>query len=119
MPQGAAIFFTQTGGFAGLNDTWVFYPDGKVTLNGVEQSQLTPERINKLVMDLDAQGYFDIVQTTKPGTFCCDFFDYSLAVQAQGRQNYISYSDGNPDLPANLLQITTLMREITGEAQVR
>lgn len=119
MPEGAVIAFSQTGGFAGLTNNWVFFPDGRVTLNGIDQAQLGSKRIEQLISDLAAQGFFEVEHRTEPGTFCCDFFDYALAVQTAARQNYISYSDGDPDLPGTLLEITRLMREITEEAQLR
>lgn len=119
IPEGAVIVFTQRGGFMGLDDTWVFYPDGRVTLNDVAQTPLPPGRIDELVNDLALQGFFETTYTTEPNTFCCDFFDYTLAVQTAENQNYVSYSDGDPNLPQNLLDITTLMREIIEEAQVR
>lgn len=118
-PEGAVVVFTQTGGFVGLDDTWVFYPDGRVTLNDVAQTQLTPERIDELINDLALQGFFETTYITEPNTFCCDFFDYTLAVQTAERENYVSYSDGDPNLPQNLMEITALMREIIEEAQVR
>ncbi len=119
LPEGAVIVFTKTGGFAGLNNAWVFYEDGRVTLNGIDQEQLAPERIDKLVNDLDALGFFGTNHSTKPGEFCCDFFDYTLAAQTADRQNFVSFSDGNLNLPTNLLEALVLMREITDEAQVR
>jgi hypothetical protein len=119
LPDGAVIVFTQTGGFAGFDDTWVFYPDGQVTFNGVEQSPLTPERINEAVTELETLGFFEMTHITKPGTFCCDFFDYTLAVQTQDNQNFVSFSDGNPDLPQELSDALAVIRELINEAQLR
>ena len=81
LPIGSVVLFTQSGGFAGFDNTWVFYEDGRVTLNGADQTQLSPDRISKLVDDLEALSFFETSHITKPGDFCCDFFDYTLAVQ--------------------------------------
>ncbi len=118
-PEGAVIIFTQSGGFAGFDNTWVFYADGRVTYNGEEGSQQTPERINAIINELDDLGFFQLEYITGPNDFCCDFFYYTLAVQTQNRQNYVSFSEGDPNLPQALWDILFLMQEIAQEAQAR
>ncbi|MFZ0547471.1 MAG: hypothetical protein WAM60_18640 [Candidatus Promineifilaceae bacterium] len=117
-PDGAVIIFTRTGGFAGFNDTWVFYEDGRATLNGVDQSKLTPEKISDVMNQLEALGFFEISYFTEPGTICCDFFDYTIAARTPEMQNFAGYSDGDQNAPSNLVQSGSLiLNELVQEAQ--
>lgn len=119
LPEGAVIHFTKTGGFAGFDDTWLFYEDGRVTVNGQEMTRLTSERIDLLVNNLKAQGFFETMYITDPGAFCCDFFSYTLAVQTADMQNFISFSDGDSSLPINVREMLSLMIDITDEASLQ
>jgi hypothetical protein len=116
-PENSVIIFTQTGGFAGFDNTWVFYEDGRVTLNGQEKTPLGQERLNTLISSLEAQNFFETNQIAKE-EFCCDFFSYTLAVRTETNQNYISFSEGDPNLPDNIWQILALMREVANEADL-
>jgi hypothetical protein len=119
-PDGAVIIFTQSGGFAGLNDTWVFYEDGRTTLNGIEQAKLSPEKVSDVLGQLDALGFFEIDFFTKPGTICCDFFEFTIAARTADKENFAGYSEGDETTPANLRQAGSLiLMELVQEAQLR
>jgi hypothetical protein len=118
-PEGSVIVFTKTGGFAGFNDIWVIYEDGRVTLNGEDKTALTSEEVDTLIEDLDELGFFEMEYLTKPGEFCCDFFEYTLAVQSEDKQNYISFSEGDESLPASIWDALAMMRAVTEEAALQ
>jgi hypothetical protein len=113
------MIFTRSGGFAGFDDTWTFYANGRVTWNGEELSPQTPERINGVVTELEESGFFEMTYITGPNDFCCDFFTYSLAAQTPEKQNFVSFSEGDPNLPQTLWDALALMQELVNEAQVR
>jgi hypothetical protein len=117
IPEGAVIAFTLTGGFAGFNDTWAIYSDGRVTKNHEINRQLTPEEVTDLINQLEELDFFDTVYFTKPGTICCDFFDYGLAAQNQDRQNFVSFSDGDENVPSNLRESVNLILNIINAPQ--
>lgn len=118
-PPEAVIIFTQSGGFAGFDNTWVFYADGRVTYNGAEAAPQTPERINEVINELDNLGFFQMEYITGPNDHCCDFFYYTLAVKTQNRQNYVSFSEGDPNLPQALWDALSLIQPLAQEAQAQ
>jgi hypothetical protein len=118
-PEGAAVVFTQMGGFAGFDNTWVIYEDGRVTLNGEDRTAMTADEVDTLQSDLDELGFFGIEYLTKPGEFCCDFIEYTLAVQYDGQQNFVSFSEGDQNLPENLWEALFLMQAVTEKANLR
>ena len=100
----------RTGGFAGVNDTWLIYGDGRVEYSGTGSSQskqLTPDQmstVNAAVRDVLAM----------PGAYtakdaCCDRFVYDVTIMSDGQTRIVHTIDAAPDEPQ---PVTTLMAAI-------
>jgi hypothetical protein len=118
LPEGVVIVFTQTGGFAGFDDTWTFYSDGKVMKNGGEVGQISSDDLNDLLDTLEDLNFFETSYETKE-TICCDFFNYTLAVESGDKQNFVSFSDGDENVPQNLREAVAAVLAMIMRAQER
>ena len=100
----------RTGGFAGMNDTWLIYGDGRFEYSGTGSSQskqLTPDQmstLNAAVRDVLAM----------PGAYtakdaCCDRFVYDITIMSDGQTKIVHTVDAASDEPQ---PVTNLMAAI-------
>jgi hypothetical protein len=100
----------RTGGFAGVNDTWLIYGDGRVQYSGAglsQSKQLTTDQmstLNAAVRDVLAM----------PGAYtakdaCCDRFVYDITIMADGQTKIVRTVDAAPDEPQ---PVTSLLAAI-------
>ncbi|MCI0394380.1 MAG: hypothetical protein L0332_15435 [Chloroflexi bacterium] len=110
LPEGAVIFFSQEGGFAGIMESWTIYADGRVVKSTGDTWQVTPQAVSDLQMTIERTGFFDLPATTRPANICCDFFTYSLAVTYNGQTNVVVMSDGDPNMPQAMRDAVTAVQ---------
>ena len=116
LAEGVVIVFTQTGGFVGLDDTWTIYSDGRVTKNGGAAGQFSQDEMNDLLNTLEELNFFETsYQTTE--TICCDFFHYTLAVESGDKRNFVSFSEGDENVPQNLREAVMAVQAALMSAQ--
>jgi hypothetical protein len=107
-PNEVVIVLHQEGGFAGLDQTWTVYQDGRIEMNGELSGQLSAQELAFLLNSIDQSGFFEF-DHPESGPFCCDFFTFTITATVGDRSNSISVSDGNPDLPANINEIISVL----------
>lgn len=101
MPEGAVVIFRRSGGFAGVNEEWVIYADGRVKSSQGEEWQADPAAVGDLLAQIDGYDFFSLRSQYIPANPCCDLFSYELIVNDRGRVHLVATVDG-ADAPEGL-----------------
>ena len=107
-PDKVVITLRQEGGFAGLDNVWILYQDGRIEKNGELSGQLSAQELSLLLNSIDQSGFFEF-DHPESGPFCCDFFTFTITATVGDKSNSISVSDGDPDIPANINEIISVL----------
>ena len=102
------IMLRQEGGFVGLDITWTIYPDGRIEQESEIIGKLDPVSHRQLLKKIGESGFFDLTQK-KSGNFCCDFFTFTLTVTDGERENSITMSEADPEMPESLEKVILLI----------
>ena len=120
-PADFTLTLRQEGGFAGVQLEWVIESSGRVTQNGAEIDQLTPEEVAGLYQALLDNNFFTLAPDYKTEEICCDFFKYTLTVTADSQTTSVVTVGGPPDTPPwlwNCLQpILALVGQVPAPTQ--
>ncbi len=111
---GPVIILKRSGGFAGLEDQWAIYADGRVEGSNTAQSPLSTEHIAKILADAETGGFFNLKNEYIDPGHCCDFFNYEVTLTlADGRSHTIitvEQTPGQPDILAQtILELNFLL----------
>jgi hypothetical protein len=107
-PDEVVIILHQEGGYAGIDDVRILYQDGRIEKNGELSGQLSAQELFLLLETLDQSSFFEL-DHPEPGNFCCDFFTLTVSATVGDKFNAISISNGDPDLPAEINEIISLL----------
>ncbi len=112
LPEGAVLVFQRSGGFAGVNEVWTLYADGRLTKSDhdqpeaeIQEWQVEPEEVMALLEKIDSLGFFSMQASVKPGEVCCDRFAYSLAASYHGTSRELSAVEGTAGIPEAYWQV--------------
>ena len=105
----ARVVFKRSGGFAGLDEEWRLYADGRLTLNGEPKGNLTAEQTRQLVSQIEDMGFFELESSYLPLNTCCDRFSYALTVIMDDKSYTVRTMDGAEDTPAEFWEILKLV----------
>ena len=113
LANGAVIVLQRSGGFAGVNDQWSFYPDGKIVKENLKQSNSSENlsveaaQVTALLDALNAAGFFDMKSSPGLGGLsnCNDCFTYSLTATSNGKTNSISLQQSSTGSPSTIEQL--------------
>lgn len=108
LPADVVIAIHQTGGFAGVNNSWLIYRDGKIQENGRIIGSLSEKELDALLDEIGRSGFFDF-HHPDAGSFCCDFFTITVTVVEDSGTHTISISDGDPDVPSHINNMIALL----------
>ena len=99
------IILKRSGGFAGLEDQWVIYLDGRVEGTSPTKNPLSTDHIAQILADADAGGFFDLKDQYIDEGHCCDFFNYEVTLTLpDGRSQTITTVEQTPSQPPILAQ---------------
>ncbi len=107
MPAGA-ITFRLTGGFAGFDNTWQIYPDGRVVTDKGETFQIEAEMVERLWQPINNGEFFEFAPEYKHKQIINDNFHYDISFVDGARAHMIKTEDDAP-MPAAL---TEMIREL-------
>jgi hypothetical protein len=110
-PDGALIRLHRTGGFAGVDETWLIYGDGRIGYSGRgsgRAKQLTPDEMSSLLVA--AQKVMQMGQPYMAQDLCCDRFIYDITIALDGQMKTVRTVDAAPDEPP---AVTKLLAVIT------
>lgn len=114
LADGAVIVIQRSGGIAGLNDQWSFYPDGKIVHVNIKQSNASDTQsvdavqVTALLAALKAAGFFEMKSASGIGSGlsnCKDCFTYKLTATSEGSTNSISLQDSATGSPSTIEQL--------------
>ena len=105
LPESASIIFRRSGGFAGVDEEWVIYSDGRITSAEGGAWQVAPERVEALVKQIDEAGFFELDGNYLPLDTCCDRFTYQVSVSMGDKSNSVTTIDAAPGVPPELWQV--------------
>ena len=118
MPPGAVIAYRQSGGFAGLDEEYTIYADGRVTAKDGSQWQTSPEGVSDLLNTIKSLGFFKIVAKPISMVPCCDRFSYELTVVTSELANSAATYDGAsstpPALSSSIQAVTNFLDRVKG-----
>ena len=99
LPEGAVISYSRSGGFAGVEEEWFIYPDGRVAMTEGGTQQMTAEQVNELLAGLQEAGFFTSPGYSSPPGVCADCFTYTLAVEKDGQVYTAQVLDSDQQVP--------------------
>jgi hypothetical protein len=108
LPEGAVIYFSQEGGFAGVMYSWIVYEDGTIVNSAGQITRVPPEDVAAALEAIEQSGFYDLNQP-KPSDVCCDFFHYTLVARDGSRFNAVSLSEGDPNMPVVFSESVAVM----------
>lgn len=108
------IILRRTGGFAGLEDEWWFYANGRIINHRDNQvQQVEAGEVIALHQDMLNGGFFSLAPEYMPADTCCDRFIYEVTlIEGENRHSVTTMDDieNTPDLLRDSLRrITTLL----------
>ena len=103
---GPVIILKRSGGFAGLEDEWTIYADGRVEGSPTTEDPLSTEHIAQILTDAETGGFFSLEDEYIDEGHCCDFFNYEVTINlADGRSHTITTMEQTPSMPPVLAQV--------------
>ena len=114
MPTGAVIYYSRSGGIAGVDEQYTVYPDGRVEVNNGNSLVVAPEAVSALLTGLELAGIFSTPGYTSPPGACADCFNYTLIVSKDGQTYTAVVQDGDIEVPQGVQEALRLVIELLG-----
>lgn len=111
---GPVILLRQEGGFAGVDNTYVIHPNGRVELNSEYIGTLDAAKHQEVLKKIEESGFYELSIEAAEG-ICCDFFTYTLMVTDGDLENSIMLSENDPQMPKDLERIILELLGITAD----
>jgi hypothetical protein len=113
------IVLRRSGGFAGLDEQWQIFSDGRVlsrTGRATETAfQVPAQAVSELLVWLEGSGFFTAdVPTPNPDEACCDRYLYELTVTSNGRSHSVVALDTPENLPGDLPEAFRRLEALLG-----
>jgi hypothetical protein len=105
-----AVIFKRSGGFAGVNEGWTIFTDGRIETNSSNQPQLSAEEVEQLLNSLESAGFFELEGSYLPEDTCCDRFFYEVTAVHNSTYHTVRTLEATPDMPEALQQALRLIQ---------
>jgi hypothetical protein len=105
---GLFIRYHRSGGIAGVDETWLFYADGRVQYSGRGQGhalQLSANQIDTLMAAARSPEVAALKESYVPANTCCDRFLHEITLVIDGQTKTVSTLDAAPDEPPALTNL--------------
>jgi len=102
------IRYHRSGGIAGVDDTWLFYGDGRVEYSGRGQGhalKLSAGQLDALIAAVRSPEVAALKESYVPDNTCCDRFLYEITLIVDGQTKTVSTLDDAPDQPPALTNL--------------
>src|SRR6185369_4958996 len=108
----------QSGGVAGVNQTYTLKPDGSVdTGKGVKQADGGAAAAATLASKIAATGIYGVAPDKYlPASQCCDRFTYEITLTIGGKSYSYTTMDGTQTAPPALMQTIGLITQYIATA---
>ncbi len=105
---GPFIRYHRSGGIAGVDETWLFYADGRVehTGRGPGRAQsLNASQLDALMKAARSPEVAALKESYVPANTCCDRFLYEITLVVDGQTKTVRTLDAAPDQPPALTDL--------------
>ena len=114
--EGIVLVYKRSGGFAGLDEEFTIFLDGRISTKDGREVRVDPEEIDVLVRGLEKLGVFELVLDYMPKDTCCDRFFYELSVNSGDHSITIRTIDSAPNAPDQLWAVLKLVENFLDQA---
>ncbi|MCB0194961.1 MAG: hypothetical protein KDJ65_23630 [Anaerolineae bacterium] len=97
------IELKRSGGFAGREETFVIYADGRIENEAQGTFQADPQALETLLSDAATDGFFDLGDSYLSRDPCCDRFTYELTLRHNGQEKSVTTIDDADNPPPALV----------------
>jgi hypothetical protein len=84
------LVYTRSGGFAGVNETWEIFSDGRVLSDKGDLKMISPAAAQALLEQMRAVDLAKLSQKSPTSEVCADCFMVELTLNDGGKQIHIS-----------------------------
>jgi hypothetical protein len=107
------ITYQRSGGFVGSNDTWIIDSQGTVIHQGSGIStQLTEAQMVGLADAVRAADFMALEDSYVPKDTCCDRYEYTITIAANGQPKTVRTIDASPTAPLELTQLVDALNRL-------
>lgn len=106
------INYQRSGGFAGVDERWFIYSDGRVEGRDLTTGNVGTQAVADLLELIEEEGFFSFEERYFPQSLCCDRFTYRIVVFTEGKGKVVTAMDG-ADAPEGLWQIIGELNRLT------
>ena len=96
------ITFRRTGGFAGFDDTWEIYPNGRILDDKGGEFWVDAGTIQRIWFSVDSGQFFTFAPIYKHKQTVNDYFNFDITVNDGSRAHSVHVIDQAPGMPASL-----------------
>jgi hypothetical protein len=108
------LTYTRSGGFAGVNESWELYSDGRVTSNKGDKKLAKAEDAQALQEQLRKADLAAMSKTTPSPQNCADCFTIELVWQEDGQESHLTIIPESPDaMPAAISLVESVQEYVT------
>lgn len=106
------IVYNRSGGFAGLQQEWTIYSDGRIILPDGSQKQIDPTQVQAVFDAIATANFQSLKASYVPKDTCCDRFTHVITVQTGGETHTVTTVDQAPDEPVELAAVLEAINEL-------
>jgi hypothetical protein len=102
------IRYHRSGGIAGVDETWLFYANGRVDHTGRGQGhavQLSASQLDALMAAARSPEVAALNESYVPTNTCCDRFLHEITLTLDGQTKTVRTLDAAPDEPPALTNL--------------
>lgn len=119
------IIIQRSGGFAGVNEQWSYYLDGRIVKEYIDQTKpietfsVEAAQVITQLEALKTAGFFDMRASSSKGMLnkCKDCFTYSLTATSDGKTNAITFQEVPGDTKDAVQKIVEQLIGLTNTTQ--
>ena len=116
LEEDVVLVYKRSGGFAGLDEEFTIYANGRITSKDGREWWVEPEQVDLLLAELEQMGFFDLQPSYLPKNPCCDLFFYELSVYSGDQVWTVHTVDGAPGAPDSLWEMLDLVQMFLNQA---
>lgn len=112
LPADVVLIFHRSGGFAGVDQEWIVYADGRIEMPDGSTKQVDSGQVTALLDTIQSAKFFDLSDSYVPLDTCCDRFTYSITVQMDGQTKTVQTIDDAPKQPEALSEVLSAVNTL-------
>ena len=115
----AIIVYQRSGGFAGVDEQWSLYADGRISDNKGNQKVVEGAQITALIDELKTAGVLEMKDSMGSGisNACKDCFTYTITVNIDGKTKKIITQDNTKGVPEAFWNVIKKLNNLVTENQ--